>query len=246
LKDEPRLPSDFRVTPALRDVLETLRAELIGVTAGGQAGRRIDITALDAPCREAIPLMLGQGEVAGRVTLDAATYAVTESIMTGVWHVRGDNHSEWLEVSPVPGIIEQAAASLRQAPIPLPGAVPGIMNGLAVLAEVNEHAASWDESAEHNRVLNFTLMPMSPEDQLLLLNALGRADLVLESGGFGQCKVMATTVRHVWAVQYLNAMGNTILDTLEIGRIPDAALAASEDFEDSARRLDQILETYLS
>ena len=69
---------------------------------------------------------------------------------------------------------------------------------------------------------------------------------MLESGGFGNCKLMATTVRHVWAVQYLNAMGNTILDTLEIGRIPDAALAAPEDFEDSARRLDQILETYLS
>ena len=95
-------------------------------------------------------------------------------------------------------------------------------------------------------MLNFTLMPMSPEDQQLLLDVLGRADLALESGGFGQCRVMATTVRHVWAVQYLNAMGNTILDTLEIGRIPDAALAAAEDFEDSARRLDQMLETYLS
>ena len=87
---------------------------------------------------------------------------------------------------------------------------------------------------------------MSPEDQQLLVDVLGRADLVLESGGFGQCKVLATTVRHVWAVQYENAMGNTILDTLEIGRIPDAALAAQEDFEDSSRRLDQILETYLS
>ena len=83
---------------------------------------------------------------------------------------------------------------------------------------------------------------------LIVVNCiiLGRAELVLDSGGFGNCRVMATTVRHVWAVQYVNAMGNTILDTLEIGRIPAAILAAPEDFEDSARRLDQILETYLS
>ena len=96
------------------------------------------------------------------------------------------------------------------------------------------------------RVMNFTLLPMSPQDQQLLIDVLGRAELVLESGGFGNCKVMATTVRHVWAVQYVNAMGNTILDTIEVGRIPDAALAASEDIEDSAERFDAILDTYLS
>jgi hydrogenase-1 operon protein HyaF len=120
------------------------------------------------------------------------------------------------------------------------------MNGLAVLAEINEHASAWHDGMGSNRVLNFTLLPMSPEDQQLLLDVLGRADLVLESGGFGNCKVMATTVRHVWAVQYLNAMGKTILDTIEVGRIPDAAVAAPQDLEDSARRLDEILDTYLS
>ena len=244
-KAEPRLPADFEATPALRETLEALRAELYQAVEGGSGGR-IDVTDLDDGSRQALPLMLGNGEVTGRVTLDGVAYDIIESFMTGLWHVSGDNGRAWLEVAPVPGIVEQAAASLRKAPIPLPENIPGVMNGLAVLAEVNEHAASWDGSAEHNRVLNFTLMPMSPQDQQLLIDVLGRADLVLESGGFGNCKIMATTVRHVWAVQYLNAMGNTILDTLEIGRIPDAALAAPEDLEDSARRLDQMLETYLS
>jgi hydrogenase-1 operon protein HyaF len=245
-KEEPRLPADFWVSPALRRTLENLRAELHRA-ARGEAGReRLDVTALDVADRQALPLMLGRGEVTGRVALDGVVYEFTESIMTGLWHVQGDDSSEWLEVAPVPGIVEQAAMSLRPAPISLPEEVPGVMNGLAVLAEVNEHAALWHPGADQNRVLNFTLMPMSTQDQQLLLDVLGRADLVLESGGFGQCRIMATTVRRVWAVQYQNAMGNTILDTLEIGRIPDAALAAQEDFEDSARRLDQILETYLS
>jgi hydrogenase-1 operon protein HyaF len=89
-------------------------------------------------------------------------------------------------------------------------------------------------------------LPTSPADQQLLIDVLGRAELVLDSGGFGNCRVMATTVRHVWVVQYVNGMGKTIMDTIEIGRIPDAALAAREDLEDSAERLGEILETYLT
>jgi hydrogenase-1 operon protein HyaF len=246
LQEAPRLPADFEASPALRAVLESLRNELHHAAAEGSFGKRIGVTGLDRDSRQALPLMLGRGEVSGRVALDDVDYSIVEAVMPGLWHVTGSDDSEWLEVAPVPGIIEQAATSLRPAPIPLPGQVPGVMNGLAVLAEVNEHAARRDGSEPQNRVLNFTLMPMSPEDQQLLIDVLGRAELVLESGGFGNCRIMATTVRHVWAVQYLNAMGNTSLDTLEIGRIPDAALAAPEDFEDSAHRLDQILETYLS
>lgn len=245
-REEPRLPSDFEAAPALREILETLRDDLLRAARGEAFGERIEIAKLETASREALPLMLGRGEVSGRVTLDSVTYEITESIMAGLWHIRGEDHSEWLEVATVPAIVEQAAANLGQAPIPLPRDRPGIMNGLAVLAEVSEHAARWDDSAEHNRVLNFTLMPMSPQDLELLTDVLGRADLVLESGGFGNCKIMATTVRHVWAVQYLNAMGTTILDTLEIGRIPDAALAAPQDLEDSAGRLEHMLETYLS
>ena len=244
--EAPRLPADFTPAPALRRTLQDLRATL-GRAADEQLfGQRVDATHLDQASREALPLLLGSGEVNGRVALDGVNYEITEAVMTGVWHVHGSDGSEWLEVSPVPDVIKRAAASLRPAPVPLPDSMPGVMNGLAVLAEVNEHAAGWDDSPEHNRVLNFTLMPMSPQDQQLLLDVLGRADLVLNSGGFGKCQVMATTVRHVWAVQYLNAMDNTILDTLEVGRVPDAAVAAPEDFEDSARRFDVILETYLS
>jgi hydrogenase-1 operon protein HyaF len=85
---------------------------------------------------------------------------------------------------------------------------------------------------------------MSPQDQALLIDTLGRAELVLDSGGYGNCRVMATRVRHVWAVQYINGLGHTILDTIEIGGVPDAAVAAREDFEDSAARLDDILAVY--
>jgi len=245
-REEPRLPADFEVSAALRERLQQLQQVMAAAAAGRTRLGTVDVSTLDIGDCEALRLMLGRGEVSGRLSLDSVSYQLTESLMTGLWQVSGSDDSEWLEVAPVPTVVEQAANSLAPAPVPLPPELPGVMNGLAVLAEVNEHAAGWSGEQQRNRVLNFTLMPMSPEDQQLLIDVLGRADLVLESGGFGQCKVLATTVRHVWAVQYENAMGNTILDTLEIGRIPDAALAAQEDFEDSSRRLDQILETYLS
>jgi hydrogenase-1 operon protein HyaF len=39
-------------------------------------------------------------------------------------------------------------------------------------------------------------------------------------------------------------MGNVVLDTLEIGDVPISVLAAREDFEDSAGRLDEILQAF--
>ena len=78
----------------------------------------------------------------------------------------------------------------------------------------------------------------------MLTTVLGQMPLVIRSGGYGSCRVFATGLRHVWAVQYINSMGNVILDTLEIGGVPVAVLAAREDFEDSAERLGEIMQAF--
>ena len=239
-----RLPVDFEPGPQLLDRLEQLRQAIRDAATGRHIDQRIDMAELDQQSRQALHEMLGEGEVSGEVSLDGITYAITESVLTGIWRISGSDATEWLEVAPVPAVVTRAANSLRPAPVALPPALPGLMNGLPVLAEINEHAANWQEGSGPNRVLNFSLLPMSPQDQALLTDVLGRADLVLNSGGYGNCRVMATRVRHVWAVQYVNGMGHTILDTIEIGHVPDAAVAAREDFEDSAERLDEILEAY--
>ena len=239
-----RLPVDFEPGPQLVGRLEQLRQAIRDAATGRHIDQRIDMAELDQQSRQALHEMLGEGEISGEVSLDGVTYAITESVLTGIWRISGSDATEWLEVAPVPAVVTRAANSLRPAPVALPPALPGLMNGRPVLAEINEHAANWQEGSGPNRVLNFSLLPMSPQDQALLTDALGRADLVLNSGGYGNCRVMATRVRHVWAVQYVNGMGHTILDTIEIGHVPDAAVAAREDFEDSAERLDEILEAY--
>ena len=172
----PRLPIDFEPGPLLRTRLEQLRGAMAGAAAGGD-GQILDMTDLDADSRQSLLEMLGEGEVSGSVSLDDVHYSITESLLREVWHLTGSDGNEYLEVAAIPSVITRAAASLRSAPVPLPPAGPGIMNGLALLAEINEHAGNWHPGIEHNRVLNFTLLPTSPADQQLLIDVLGRAEL---------------------------------------------------------------------
>ena len=85
---------------------------------------------------------------------------------------------------------------------------------------------------------------MAPEDMSFLQASLGEGPVGLLSRGYGKCRIHATSTRHVWSVQYFNAMDEIILDTLEIGGVPVVALAATEDFHDSSERLREIYEAY--
>ena len=95
-----------------------------------------------------------------------------------------------------------------------------------------------------SQIINFTLLTMSPGDMGFLQQSIGDGPIQLTSRGYGTCRVLATGVRNVWSVQFFNAMDTIILDTLEVGGVPTVALAANEDFEDSAERLQEIIEAY--
>jgi hydrogenase-1 operon protein HyaF len=115
------------------------------------------------------------------------------------------------------------------------------MNSVPILNEVR-HEMARTEPREHNYVISFTLMPITPTDMELLEHALGTGPIVAESKGYGTCRVQLTGRRNVWSVQHMNAMGTVILDTIEIGDVPIALLAGEEDFEDSAERIRELLE----
>ena len=240
---EPRLPDDFEPNPELRDWLAALVAALDRVAAGETSAVLPSLTDFDDDSRQAIREILGEGEVTGNLHLDGVQYEITESVLTGVWRLRGDDGSDWVEVGTVPQPVLTASQSLQPATYRVPEPQGEVMNAPPVLSEISHRALTWEGGENH--VINFTLLPMSPDDNQLLIDVLGRAELVLNSGGFGDCRVMATRFRHVWAVQFINAMGHTILDTIEIGGVPKGVCAAQEDFEDSAERLGGILGAYL-
>ncbi len=242
----PRLPDDFEPSAELRTWLETLGDNLEHVAKRPTSQCRLPMNNLGELDIQAVEEILGTGEVSGHVTLDGVRYQLTESLLAGVWQINGDNGHRWVEVSAAPSVALDAATALEPARFDVPAPGGEVMNAPAVLAEISERALAWEtDTGVPNHVLNFTLLPMSEADHALLTAVLGRADFELVSGGFGDCRIMATRYRHVWAVQFVNAMGHTILDTIEIGGLPAAARAASQDFEDSAERLVELLEAYL-
>lgn len=190
--------------------------------------------------------VLGEGEVAGVVALpDGSLAQIQESVLAGIWRVRleTDAASEYLEIGAIPEIVRRAAADLTSADFEI-GPVPeGAMNVLPVLAEIRERAQAWRPGLR-SQIINFTLLPMSPVDMSFLQDTIRNGPIQLVSRGYGTCRVLSTGIRNVWSVQFFNAMDTIILDTLEVGGVPTVALAADEDFEDSAERLQEIIEAY--
>ncbi len=190
--------------------------------------------------------VLGEGEVGGVVALpDGSLAQIQESVLAGIWRVRleTDASHEYLEIGAIPEIVKRAAADLTSADFEI-GQVPdGAMNVLPVLAEIRERALAWQPGIR-SQIINFTLLPMSPVDMSFLQDTIRNGPIQLVSRGYGTCRVLSTGIRNVWSVQFFNAMDTIILDTLEVGGVPTVALAADEDFEDSAERLQEIIEAY--
>jgi hydrogenase-1 operon protein HyaF len=233
--------------PRAMALLEQLAATLASHRAGSasQPFRIDDLTALE---RKLVTDVFGEGEVSGVVALpDGSVAQIQESVLAGLWRIRLEGGSEqaqeYVEVAAIPELVVRAAGDLT-APDFVLGAPPeGAMNVMPVLAEVRERAQVY-RPGERSQIINFTLLPMSPVDMSFLQQTLGNGPIQLISRGYGTCRALATGTRNVWSVQFFNAMDTIILDTLEVGDVPTVAIAADEDFEDSAERLAEIMEAY--
>ncbi len=196
--------------------------------------------------RKLIADLLGEGEVAGFVALPCGCAAqIQESALAGIWRVRVETDAahEYVEVGAIPEIVRRAASDLTLRDLMIGAAPDGTMNVLPVLAEIRERARTW-RPGMRSQIINFTLLPMSAVDLAFLQQSVGDGPIQLISRGYGTCRVLATGVRNVWSVQFFNAMDTIILDTLEVGDVPAAAIAAEEDFWDSAERLQEIIKAY--
>lgn len=243
----PSLSEEAANSEKVRELLHTLVGSLQSLAEGG-ATQRFLLEGFSEAELALVDETLGTGEVGITCGFDPE-YQVRESVMAGLWRVRvndaeGQKIADWVEAGDIPGFVREATRQLTAPILEVPSKLPeGTMNVGPVLAEIRERAAAW-QAGQRNHVLNFTLLPMTPEDSDFLAKALGRAPLTVVSGGYGTARVHLTGIRNVWAVQYLNSMDTVILDTLEIGDVPGAATAAKEDFEDSSVRLKEILEAY--
>ena len=234
-------------------LLPELAAALAG-QAPGARGRLFDLTDYPAEDVTLIGQILGEGEVAAIVALpDGIVAQVQESVLAGLWRVRflgaeGSLVADYLEVAAIPEAVTRAASlAAPEVFVGEPqGAMPaGTMNALPVLAEIRDRMGR-HRRGDPSHVITLSLLPMTEADLAFLQDALGTGPVSIVSRGYGTCRVVATGARHVWSVQHFNAADTLVLDTIEIGDVPAVALAAAEDFHDSAERLRDIADAYFA
>jgi hydrogenase-1 operon protein HyaF len=244
----PIVPEQLDALPLTeaRDALVSLLQEMQRWNpADGAHGPRLDLAGMSPAALAITNQMLGEGEVSIRVEGEPA-FCIQESVFTGLWRVCAHDHdgvltSDWIEAAAMPRIVGETArhaAAARIADVAIP---PGTMNSPALIAEIAAQIrAGRPEGAAH--VINLTLFPMTPDDHRVLEGALPVGPVAIMSRGFGNCRVTSTGTRDVWRVQYFNNMNTLILNTIEIVDIPEVALAAAEDLEDTRVRLSDLID----
>jgi hydrogenase-1 operon protein HyaF len=209
-------------------------------------GPQCDLARVSAETMTITNQMLGEGEVSIVVGGDD-DIRIQESVFTGLWRViRFDAArrvvADWLEAGALPRVVVDAAGRAGASDIADADASgEGVMNAPALIAEIRAQKTQRTAGSPAH-VINLTLFPMTPQDHAALDRALPVGPVAIISRGFGNCRITSTGVRDVWRVQYFNNMNTLILNTIEIVEVPEVALAAVEDLEDSRERLSELLD----
>ncbi|MEW8284648.1 MAG: hydrogenase expression/formation C-terminal domain-containing protein [Candidatus Thiodiazotropha endolucinida] len=210
----------------------------------------VDITHLDRENSSLVDQVLGEGEVSMVYRSADSSARIQESVMAGIWRIRYYNQQEettvdTIEVARVPRLCRRHVFSqaAHRADSQLKSIPEGVLNAPPLLAEINDKVSEYRPGKE-SHVINLTLLPQTEQDLAFLIERLGEGSLTILSRGYGNCRITSTAVQNVWWVQYFNSQDKNILNTLEIGDVPAVAAAANEDIQESARRLNEIMEAY--
>lgn len=256
--DYMRMPREMTVyaRPPLEDVrdpvvrarvvelLEAVVARLREPSRGIDAPLVVDLSALAPDVVAALNDVLGDGEVCALANRPRPI-RIQETAFAGLWRVvspaYGDLPAEdTLEACTIPAAVRRSA-SASDAPPPAVTPATGVMNAPALVAEVLDVARTRAAGSEAH-VVNLTLLPVTPADLDHLVAALGAGTTAILSRGYGNCRISSTAIPDVWWVQYYNSTDQLILNTIEVVEVPDVALAAAEDLEDSLDRMDEYLD----
>lgn len=233
------------------EAAEFLRHVWLALQAYGEGAAPVvfSLHALSPDARRRIAETLGEGEVVLTVT-GTHVFQIEETSLAGVWWVQdagsgpgekgAARRGDFLEVGDVPGVVRAANAEATCCELSIGDPPAGAMNALPVLAELRHRMKSW-KPGSRNHVVSFTLLPMNEIDMRTLEAQLGHGPVRAEARGLGSCKVELTGHRNLWSVQFFNPAGVVILDTIEVGDVPVALRAATEDLADSAQRLQALL-----
>ncbi|QFT81221.1 hypothetical protein FIU89_11430 [Roseovarius sp. THAF27] len=239
----PRIPEieelgGADVTPALALLAQVADAAAEVSASGGT--RQFDLAGLDPANRALIAETMGSGEVSAKVRAIPAI-AVQESVFAGIWSLKSAT-ADLIEVAAIPACVTRAPFTpVRKALGKDTPLADGVVNAPPLQIELFDKSAAFSPEADLH-VINLSLLPHTEEDLAWLDQAVGEGAVTILSRGYGNCRVTATAIPHVWRVQFFNSQDTLILDTFEVTTMPEVACAAPEDLGDSARRLTSVLE----
>jgi hydrogenase-1 operon protein HyaF len=233
---------EVEITNALKPALDLLSqiSKSCARVAQTHVPEQFDLSGLDEANRALIAETMGAGEVAMKIS-GIPAIKVQESVFAGVWMLKAAG-LDAIEVGNVPQMArDRAFEPLRAGQGANAPRSPAVVNAPPLLIELEDKSRS-HAPAQGPHVINLTLLPHTEEDLAWLDVALGQGSTDILSRGYGNCRVMATAMPHVWRVQFFNSMDVLILDTFEVTSMPEVALAADEDLVDSGARLQEVME----
>lgn len=234
----PEIEADESYAPALTVLRDIAKAS--DKVGRGAENVKFDLSGLDKPNRALIAETMGEGEVSVKIH-DVPAVAAQESVFAGIWVLRGAN-IDVIEVGPVPqGVLDRAFVPRKEGKGTKAPKVPGVVNAPPIYVELADKSAGFSPDDEAH-VVNLTLLPHTEQDLEWLDAAMGKGAVDILSRGYGNCRVSATALPHIWRVQFFNSMDTLILDTFEVTSMPEVAIAAPEDLVDSGERLVEVLE----
>jgi len=204
-----------------------------------------DAAVLGSHDREIVDQILGEGEVSIIISGQRETRA-QESVFAGVWRVRsfdadGSLATDRIEVGPLPAIALTAARAAANPRLPAATPPADAFGAPPIIEEVAHHVAS-RRPGDPARIINLSLLPLSPADAAHLGAVLAAGPVRILSRGYGNCRITSTVVSDTWWVQYVNGYGNPMVDSIEIADVPEVAVASIEDIGESAERIGEALE----
>jgi hydrogenase-1 operon protein HyaF len=236
--------ADPAVLAAACAIVESLRDSMQATPFGSTQIPIIELSDKDPEVVRLLNQTMGEGEVSIAVR-GSGQFRIQETVFASVWRVNeyaadarliGDT----IMACSIPPMVTQWAQEDVVFECQLPEKTPGIMNALSVLSEVVGKSKAYKEG-DTAHVVNLTLLPMSPEDMDCVTSTLAVGAVTILSRGYGNCRITSTKLANVWWVQYFNSMDTLILNTIEVGGVPEVAQAAQEDYEDSIERLGEWL-----
>lgn len=238
---------DIQAYPQVLELLSQLQAQLDTYVVAPQTTTFLALDEVPAAEKRLLSQIFSEGEVS--ILFDQGNDShreIQETSLPGVWWhrvVEADKQitHEVVEIGFIPQLIKQATFLPAQTSLIIPATenLPqGLSNAPWLLTELQEQVAK----GASGYVLNLTLLPLTDEDLSFLTQQLGIGKTAILSRGYGNCRITATAIRHVWWVQYYNSTDTLILNTLEVVEVPLVAYASPEDIADSATRLREIRE----